>query len=201
MWLGLKTENKAAMTMKSLVKVQAWGLLVIIVVISGTACVNIHELKIPSQAVTKPAPKLHNIPISEIHSNSIYWNLSWQGKYPEMEKKVKEISQQYNKTHTYIAGQTDCNDMAIDVWNMLQTAKITSVIVVGNVKLTEYAFSQCNHAWLLVYEKRDNSSPASFAVETTNGQIYGSNDTTNRYWTGFCYIKPSDLRDDLKERW
>jgi hypothetical protein len=179
-----KIHGKVAFTMKTIINELVFALSAIIFLNAGSACINIHEPQIPSQAITKQAPKLHNIPISEIHSNSAYWNLSWQGRYPEMEKKVKDISQQYFKTHTYITGQTDCNDMAIDIWNMLQTA-----------------FSQCNHAWLLVYEKRDNSGPASFAVETTNGQIYFSNDTANRYWTGFCYIKPSDLRDDLKERW
>jgi hypothetical protein len=157
--------------------------------------------------VAKPVPKLHDIAVSDIESNPAYWNVSWQGRAAELQKTTSQINQMYLKTHTYIKGQTDCNDMAVDIWNMLQTAGIVSIIAVGNLDMDSYSFAACDHAWLLIYSmEKGETKPKNFILEATNGQLYFSSDIKSnpkilRYEKGFFYTKPSDLRTDFKERW
>lgn len=149
----------------------------------------------------------HNTAVNDIMSNPAYLNLAWQGRDAELQAKTREINQEYFTTHTYIPGQTVCADMTVDIWNMLQTVGITSIIVAGNLDLDNPTFAQCNHSWLLILSlPQGKTEPGAFALESTNGQIYFSNDTSsnsslNRYWRGFFYTKPSDFRADFKERW
>ncbi len=159
--------------------------------------------------VVKPAPTLHNISVDEIESNPAYWNTAWQGRGAELQMVTKQINQMYLKSHTYIKGQTDCNDMTVDIWNMLQTAGIISIIVAGNLDepgpITTLA--QCNHAWLAIYgTEKGDSKPKCFFLESTNGELYFRGDIERNlklqlYGRGFYYTKPSDLRADFKERW
>ena len=144
----------------------------------------------------------HNISQIQIDTTPAYWNLSWQNSFPAMLQKAIDINKQYFKTHTYIANQTDCNDMAIDIWNQLGTAGIVSIIVAGNLSLPNYTFDQCNHAWLLILTlPKGQTKPAAIALECTNSQVYGINQTAKPYWTGFFYSNPANLRADLKDRW
>lgn len=160
----------------------------------------------PSKVI-KPAPLRHDILINEITNNSVYWNLPWQGKTGDLINVARETNLQYLQTHTYIANETDCNDMAIDMWNMLWTQGIRSIIVLGNINQDTYAFDQCNHTWLLIFHlERDAASPWNLPLEPTNGEIYFRDDVVrnpqlDRYSTGFYYIQPSDLREDLGENW
>jgi hypothetical protein len=154
-----------------------------------------------------PAAKLHDISLAEIQSNPEYWNITWQGRTTELQKTAGQINQLYLKTHTYIKGQTDCNDMTVDIWNMLKTAGIASIIVAGNLEFDNYTFAQCNHSWLLIYlMEKGETKPKNFILESTNGQLYFNEDIkrnpqVSRYEKGFFYAKPSDLREDFKERW
>lgn len=152
---------------------------------------------VPSASIPK-----HNVKLEEIRSNPDYWNTAWIGADYELQKKTKEINAKYFQTHTYIEGETDCNDMAIDIWNMLLTEGISSVIVIGNLDRTAETFAECNHAWLLIF----NKDGSAFALEPTNGECYSKEDIEqnpriNQYWQGFFYKQPSDLRADIKERW
>jgi len=156
---------------------------------------------------TTPASTLRITDIKEIDSNPVYWNLAWRGREAELVQKVREINTEYFTTHTYIKGETVCADMTVDIWNMLQTAGITSIIVAGNLDLDNYTFAQCNHSWLLIFSLEESKSePSAFALESTNGQLYFAGDTARnpnlkRYWGGFFYTKPSDFRADFKECW
>lgn len=54
-------------------------------------------------------------------------------------KICEEAAQQYYETHTYVGNDVfDCDNMAIDVWNILKTKGINAEIAVGNVDLDEY---------------------------------------------------------------
>lgn len=156
---------------------------------------------------TKTPQVLHNQTLEELNSNPAYWNLAWQGKYAEMESKTLAINQAYNKTHTYIKGETDCNDMAIDIWNILQTEGIVSIIVIGTLDKDGKTIADCNHAWLMINMLyKGDSKPSGFVLEPTNGEIYFGEDANlnpvlNRYWRGYGYTKPSDLREDLGQNW
>ena len=150
----------------------------------------------------------HATPWGEIESNPAYWNLAWQYRVygPNgLFETVERINWQYHLTHTYIEGETDCNDMAIDVWNMLLNVGITSILVFGNLDLTWERFNQCNHTWLLIFIYYDGKLWA-FPVEPTNGEVYFSEDFAwnpqlYQYYEGYPYVKPSDLRADLMWRW
>jgi len=157
--------------------------------------------------VVKPAPIRHDVPLKEIVNNPAYWNMAWQEKHAEMQGVCRRINQQYLTTHTYIKGETDCNDMAIDIWNMLQTEGITSILVAGNIDIPNPTFAQCNHTFLelFIFDK-ENSKPNYFFLEPTNGEVYFYEDAERNpqlknYEWGYFYIKPSDLREDFKERW
>lgn len=71
----------------------------------------------------------------------------------EEEKNVEiltDIIKEYYKTHTYSKFDLFvCGDMAIDVWNMVETRGINAKIVVGNVDDPNADWTEYNHAWVL----------------------------------------------------
>lgn len=153
--------------------------------------------------VVDRTPPYRNISPEEIHSNPAYWNMAWVGREGELIKIVKDIPKQYHESHVYIRGETDCNDMAIDIWNMLCARGVTSIIAIGNFNKEKATFLECRHAWLVVCYR---SGPL-FAIEPTSGEAYLLLPETcpepkrRQYERGFFYAKPSDLRADLGERW
>ncbi|MFA5064946.1 MAG: zinc ribbon domain-containing protein [Dehalococcoidia bacterium] len=188
------------------------GLIIVISIFSAnrTSQISSHPPVTSPTPVVEPAPIRHDISMNEIMSNSAYWNTAWQDKHSDLVNVTKRINQQYLRTHTYIKGETDCNDMAIDIWNMLQTQGIVSIIVAGNVDdpapLT--SLNQCNHAFLLIFNLGEGeSTPRAFFLEPTNGQCYFSEDFERNpqlklyLYRGFYYTKPSDLKADLQDRW
>jgi hypothetical protein len=141
----------------------------------------------------------HDIELTEIETNAVYWNAGW--KDTPLLLNVKTINTKYFQTHTYVQGETDENDMVIDIWYMLRTGGISSVIVWGNLNLTGESFEECDHAWLLV----PNYRGVVWALEYTKGETYTrwdarANPQLEQYWEGFFYAKPSDLRADLEQR-
>jgi len=144
-----------------------------------------------------PSPD-HALSPSEVLGNPKFRSLAWSGRPYEWQWKVEEIGRTYNRTHTYIPGETDCNDMAVDLWNMLFTVGIESVIVVGNLEMVGEIFTECNHAWLYVF----NAEGKYCVLEPTTGEvIYASNPKFGAYREGYIYEKPSDLWADLKKKW
>jgi len=131
-----------------------------------------------------------------------YWNIDWD--VARLYQVIHSTNKQYHETHTYIEGVFDCNDMAIDIWNMLHKQGIASVIVVGNLDLDNESFAKSNHAWLLV----TYAGIRLFAVEPTSGKTYTiyydmDNDSKafKQYLEGYYFASPSDLRAAVKERW
>jgi hypothetical protein len=172
---------------------------------SGNSCYQtpVHERptldEIPAPKIATHNPR-HNTELEQIKSNPVYLNIVWEDR--DLIQTATDLASQYVRTHIYIEGETDCNDMAIDIWNMLAARGIVAIIVVGNRYKTNETFSECNHAWLAVF----NSDGAALFLEPTNGKIYLAADfreypELNQYRQGFFYTKPSDLKADLKERW
>jgi len=63
-------------------------------------------------------------------------------------------------------------------------------------------FGECNHSWLII----PTNEGLGFALEPTNGEVYLSrhiqlDPQLRQYWQGYYYIKPSDLKADIKDRW
>ena len=142
----------------------------------------------------------HNMTLTELETNFVYHNIGLDDGL--LLQTVESINQSFNENHPYIPGETDCNNMAVDIWNMLAAKGITSVIACGNLSLTNETFEKCNHAWLVIFDNQG----ASYAVACTIGEVYHRDDVQDypelaQYWEGFFYTKPSDLRADLKERW
>ena len=150
-----------------------------------------------------PSPD-HALVRKEVWPDESFWSHAWKMKDYELQLTLEEIAKQYYSTHTYYEGETDCNDMAVDLWNMLLTQDIKSVIVVGNRDMTGETLEESDHAWLYAF----NADGKVIYVEPTTGEVfYGKlpDGTTNpkavSYREGFMYRQPSDLRKDLKEWW
>lgn len=145
-----------------------------------------------------PSPD-HALTWTQVKNDPDLRSTSWAGLDYELRSKTVEIGRQYHASHIYIAGETDCNDMTIDIWNMLLAQNIKSVIVIGNLDNPLAGFSECDHAWLNVFDPEGLIT----AIEPTTGQVfYGDTPGADPYWTGsFLYKKPSDLRSDIMKRW
>lgn len=193
---------------QKVVLVSALSILVVFMV-----CINSNESSNSPPPDAEPAPIptpiRHDITWSQITGNSAYWNQSWQGKQSNLIEIARRTNLQYLDTHTYIKNQTDCNDMAIDIWNMLWTQGIRSIIVAGNVDNPAplYTLNQCNHAFLIIpLVEPGKTTPSQIVLEPTNGEVYlgdafERNPQLNLYLRGFYYIQPSDLRADLGKNW
>ena len=155
----------------------------------------------PEQPKPSSSPS-HNFPIVDIVKDSQYWNAAWDAT--ELYRKLWSINKLYRETHAYIEGVFDCNDMTIDLWNILHKQGITSVIVVGNLDLDKERFRECDHTWLLIQHSRDGSLYRCFIIESTNGEVYAFDLKTKafaQYIEGYYYSSPSDFREDTKECW
>ena len=144
----------------------------------------------------------HNIPIENLGDAFQYWNLDWKERAPQLYGEIIAVNTLYTQSHTYILGQTDCDDMAASIWETLAAKGIISLIVVGNLEMAQESSNDCNHAWLMIY----SGDGSAAALETTNGEVYTWQDTEaepwlEQYWEGFIYEKPSDLWRDFRDWW
>ena len=145
----------------------------------------------------------NNITLAELTDGSEYWN-NWTNT-AALKNKAKELARVSIQYHEYIENEYDCNDMAIDIWNMLAKDEITSIIVIGDLDEDGETFADCNHAWLAILNQTSNDVVTIYALEPTNGEIYPytgkETDPNRKYFEGFFYAKPSDMRTDLGDRW
>lgn len=133
-----------------------------------------------------------------------YGSPAWKGRDYGLQQKLEEIAQLYYSTHTYYEGETDCNDMAVDIWNMLLKQDIKSIIVVGNRDVVGETLEESNHAWLYAL----NAQGKVIYLEPTTGEVFygklpdgSTNPKAVPYRDGYGYDRPSDLRKDLKDWW
>jgi hypothetical protein len=144
----------------------------------------------------------HYIPSADLGDAFRYWNTTWLGYSSELYDEIIALTTSYFQTHKYVFGESDCNDMAVDVWQKLVDKEIISLIVVGNLEKSYETFLECNHAWLLVY----SSEGSAAALDLVRGKVFiwenvRTNPQLRQYWEGFVYESPSDLLGDFKERW
>ena len=155
---------------------------------------------IPSKLIPPSIPS-HSYSPLKIINDAKYWNADWD--VVELYKKLYDMNKSYYENHKYIEGVFDCNDMAVDIWNMLDKKGIVSVIVAGNLEIDNATFAECDHVWLLVFHKGARGT-IIFIIETTNSETYFIDSIESpflKYIHGFYYLSPSDLREDIKERW
>ena len=109
--------------------------------------------------------------------------------YPEKIAIVKEIAEDYYKTHTYSKYDLFvCSDMAIDVWNLIKSKGINAKIYVGNTNKDNCkGLEDINHAWVVA-----ETTPFKWlAVETTTGEIIFDN---KRYYLGYSFNSPKEFK-------
>jgi len=70
-----------------------------------------------------PSPD-HALNPSEVWRNPDFKSNGWPDSY-ELQTKVEEMTQQYHEKHTYMEGEFDCDDIAIELWNMLLTEGVS----------------------------------------------------------------------------
>ena len=148
------------------------------------------------------ASKTHYIAMIDLGDASQYWNTAWWGHSSELYDEILTLTTTYFQTHKYVYGETDCNDMAVDVWQKLLDKEIISLIVVGNLEKSYESFLECNHAWLMVYSGKGSAA----AIDLVCGKVYvwenvRTNPQLRQYWEGFVYEDPSSLVVDFKGRW
>jgi len=130
--------------------------------------------------------------LSDFIDDPHYWNLSWDGG--TLYGTLISINRLYHKNHAYIKGVFDCDDMAIDIWDILYEQGITSVIGVGNLELGQEKITQVDHAWLIVMHK--NAGSRFFILEPTNGETYAFDPRTtvfSQYLQGYFFVSSSDF--------
>jgi len=162
---------------------------------------NVEVASLTQQLTASPN---HALTWTQITTDPDLRSTAWTGKDYQWHDKIKEIGRIYHSSHVYIADETDCDDMSVDIWNMLLAQNIKSVIVIGNLENKNATFTEANHAWLVVY----NFEGKYAILEPTTGEvIYGVNvDGTHNtridpYYSGWAYKKPSDLWQDVKKKW
>ncbi|WP_372961199.1 hypothetical protein [Methanoregula sp.] len=108
---------------------------------------------------------------------------------------IKGIVEQYHKDHTYIGNDIfDCEKMAMDVWDMVETQGITARIQVGNVEKNVSKIEDANHAWVLA-----EVAPGQWVgMETTGGYLVCPVNAVcsvnnPRYFTGWSFSNPKEL--------
>jgi hypothetical protein len=135
--------------------------------------------------------------LSQTNVNA-YWNYDWAGKTYELQQIAEAVNKSYHDSHVYIINETDCIDMAADIWNILLKKGIKSMIAVGNLDNPNATFQQCNHAWIMMAD----STGHYIALEATNGQTcYADSPQSDEYGVCFLYAKPTDVHADIGSRW
>jgi len=117
---------------------------------------------------------------------------------------VKQIVETYHRTHTYSKEERFvCEQMAIDVWNMVKTQGIKAKIAVGNVKKDIIDSIEADHAWVLAEVSPDNW----IALETTGGYLVCSDQSVCRtdneryYIQSWHFNNPRELEDFKKQKY
>ena len=105
----------------------------------------------------KPTPKPISTPKSISTSNTgplhaiqgeiddpVYMNYN-----DDVEGDINDVCYEFLQyMPTYMEGETDCDDMAVYLWNKLQEKGVKTLLVVGSDDGKNTPFNECDHAWL-----------------------------------------------------
>jgi hypothetical protein len=139
----------------------------------------------PAQAITPaatPAPQA-TIPETQV---------------PDKMQVIERIASEFHKSHTYtLRGGFVCLDMAIDIWNQLETNGIEAKIMGGNVNenVTTWNYRQLvtesNHAWVVA----KLSPTEKVAIETTEGIVIKPGmKNASAYFRGIEFDTPEQIK-------
>ena len=98
------------------------------------------------KSIPTPTPTtepLHAI-ISGGLDDPVYMNYN-----DDVEGDIEEVCLEYAQyMPAYMEGETDCDDMAVYLWNKLQEKGVKTLLVVGRADGKKTPFGECDHAWL-----------------------------------------------------
>ena len=103
----------------------------------------------------------------------------------------EDIVRNYSQEHFYIENVYDCDNMACDVWDILQSQNISARIAVNSINMTD----ENKHAWVLA-----EVNPGEYlALETTGGYVVTQSENAS-YYHGWYFDNPGEMRKfmDLK---
>ncbi|MBN1368789.1 MAG: hypothetical protein JW954_00955 [Dehalococcoidaceae bacterium] len=131
-----------------------------------------------------------------------YWNRDWESDASGFYSRIAGIVSEYKQMTADAPAEFDCNDLAVGFWRVLEDNGINVLLAAGNLERTNETFTDCNHAWLIIY----NGQGAAAAIETTTGSIYVWEQVSVRvqlkqYWEAFLYPNPEDMTADFSQRW
>ncbi|MHC1623036.1 MAG: hypothetical protein ACXQTR_00400 [Candidatus Methanospirareceae archaeon] len=92
---------------------------------------------------TTPVRPEYNLQKSE-RDTPIYINYNVDAA----EESITDVCSEYKDSLVYMQGETDCNDMAVYLWNMLQKRGVKTLLVLGTTDGEYTPFADCNHVWL-----------------------------------------------------
>jgi hypothetical protein len=109
---------------------------------------------------------------------------------------LRQIVEDYHNIHTYsLDDYFICADMAMDVWNIVDTRGMRALLVAGNIKTPDAGWMEYNHSWVIV-----EAAPRQWvALETTGGFLVYKNNNPN-YYSGIFFEKPKDLKTNMDLR-
>lgn len=109
---------------------------------------------------------------------------------------LRQIVEDYHKIHTYsLDDYFVCADMALDVWNIVDTKGMRAVLVAGNIEDPAADWTAYNHVWVIV-----EAAPGQWvALETTGGFLVYKNNNPN-YYRGTFFENPKDLKTNMDLR-
>jgi hypothetical protein len=109
---------------------------------------------------------------------------------------LQQIAEDYHKIHTYSLDDFFiCADMAMDVWNIVDTKGMRALLVVGNIRDPNAGWMDYNHSWVVV-----ETAPRQWvAIETTGGFLVYKNNNPN-YYRGIFFETPKDLKTNMDMR-
>jgi len=102
---------------------------------------------------------------------------------------LRETLSLYGRTHTYYGNRVfGCGEMAVDVWDMLQTRNVTTRIAVGNLEEENQTVFGANHAWVMV----ETENRRWVAADPTLGLVIQYRENP-RYYTGWFFPSPKEF--------
>jgi hypothetical protein len=152
----------------------------------------------PDRSATQPIPTTtpvrpeYNLQISE-RDTPIYINYNVDAA----EEAITDVCSEYKDSLVYMQGETDCNDMAVYLWNMLQKRGVKTLLVIGTPDGEYTPFADCDHAWLAC-----NTPDGNIHIEPTVPMVIYSNcvhttqDEIDAYMESWEEESYREIRDD-----
>ena len=144
---------------------------------------------------TTPVRPEYNLRGSELDSPT-YINYNVDVTYVEA---IMDVCSEYKDSLVYIQGETDCNDMAVYLWNMLQKSGVKTLLVIGTPDGEYTPFADCDHAWLVC-----KAPDATICIEPTVPMVicsscvytFRTQDEIDAYMERFDEESYREIRDD-----